>query len=180
MTARPVDPPDWIALHRLSAQYQANLASLGERDSDLASTINALSADILIRSQGDTLQIAQRSPNGELTIQPNPLPAVAADAVVAKLFPGRVYGQPILVAGLDQAWLWRQLHEMPTALPTAPGHRVPLYLACFDPLQFWIVLHMQDLRAMLRDPRVMLFVGPMRSCSSLIKQPPIQCFRYRK
>src|SRR3712207_8955495 len=40
--------------------------------------------------------------------------------------------EPVLVAGLDQGWLWHALYHLPVNTPRTPGHRPPLYFLASD------------------------------------------------
>src|SRR3712207_8973576 len=67
--------------------------------------------------------------------------------------------EPVLVAGLDQGWLWHALYHLPVNTPRTPGHRPPLYFLASDIERLWLVLHLHDWRAVLADGGVRLFAG---------------------
>ncbi|MBV8782194.1 MAG: glycosyltransferase family 1 protein [Phycisphaerae bacterium] len=151
---------EWLPLSRLAAQFQANLAAIAGRYPQLAADLAALPAcRSLIRANGDSIEIGHRSANGDITVSPNPVPPSSAAAVAAKLFPTGSCTQPVLIAGLDQGWLWSRLQQLPISTPAAPGHRPPLYFLCRDIDRLQMVLHLHDWRALLGDGRVRLFCG---------------------
>ncbi|MGH7176590.1 MAG: hypothetical protein ACREJC_04350, partial [Tepidisphaeraceae bacterium] len=150
----------WRRLSELSSQFQSNLNALETRQPRLAESLRRTSLDVeyQIQSSEQRVNIARKE-SGGLTLTPNPVPVAAASQISSKLFPSGKCGEPVLVAGLDQGWLWKALYELPTDTPAAPGHRPPLYLLTPDIERLWIALHLHDWANLLADPRVRLFAG---------------------
>ena len=157
----PRGPDDWLPLQCLDAQFQANIAVLTTRYPVMADAIRRLpESQVMIRVRGDLLDFGTPSPDGSIAIEPNLLPAASAQLIVNQLFPTGQCTQPVLVAGLDQAWLWLKLQSLEVSTPGAPGHRPPLYFLCGNLDRLRAVLHIHDLRDLLGDSRVNIFCGP--------------------
>jgi hypothetical protein len=153
----------WVPLAKLGAQFQANLAMLRKRDPDLADQLAKFkpTAQYLLRTQADTLILARRAAaSGEVQTLTNPVSSTQAREIAAKIFPDGRYSQPLLVAGLDQGWLWDALYKLPCACSHAPGMRFPLYLLASSIERLWVVLHYQNWNELLADTRVRIIAGP--------------------
>ena len=147
----------WTPLAALGARFEANLTALTRRYPALAATLRT-GAGTAYHISGDADGITLgRADGGAVRPLPSALPAAKATATVAELCPGG-YTDPVLVAGEDQGWLWDQLYRLPCR--SHAGHRPPLYLATADLERLRVILHVQDWRQMLADPRVRLFAGP--------------------
>lgn len=166
MSTATANPPPaietpWQPLTLIRRQFIANCEALAARDPELADTLrsHAPPCEYLLHAGDDTLRIARRVAGG-VEMLPNRVPPQSAKYVVAKVFPGGVYNQATLVAGVDQGWLWHALYKLPAAAAEYPGHRPPLYLLCADVEELFVALHLQDCRPMLGDARVSIFAGP--------------------
>jgi hypothetical protein len=151
---------EWIALSALSGRLAQNRAALACSHPALAAQLASI--DIAntyeISATGDTVRLAARHPDGSRRILPNPLPASTARGVIARLAGGAFNG-PIVVAGLDQGWLWDGLAKLSVDVPAAPGHTPPLFLLAQDLERLWVVLHLHDWSAALAGGRLRLFAG---------------------
>jgi len=150
----------WHSLDQMRRQLDANCAALARRDTDLATrlTSHVASGHFAIAVRGNSVIIAAID-GAAATVRPCLLSAQAAHQTLEKVYPAGEYHEPLLVAGVDQGWLWQQAYTMPTPSRALPGHRPPLYLVVRDIEDLWIALHLHDWRDMLADPRVRLFVG---------------------
>jgi len=152
----------WLSLADLYRQFQANLAALGQRDSELAAAVEQLkpAAEYFISPAADRVMLGAKSAAGVITPLPNPVPPAYAREIAAKLYPQAQYNQPLLVAGLDQGWIWEAVYKLNCVCPTAPGWRPPLFLMSATLERLWGVLHFQNWATLLADPRVQIFAGP--------------------
>ncbi len=66
----------------------------------------------------------------------------------------------MLINGEDLGWLLNAVYQLPCIIPTAPGHRPPIYLIMKDLERFRAILHLQDWSKLLADGRMRLFAGP--------------------
>jgi len=151
---------DWQRLAVLGDQIEANCAALATRDATLATSVRSHmpSGEFVITVQGDRVIIAKLE--GQTAhVRSCLLSPVAAHETLLKVYPGGSCTEPILIAGVDQGWLWEQLYHMPVATPATPAHRPPLYFLVRDIEDLWIALHLHDWRTMLADERVRLMVG---------------------
>ncbi|HEY1686287.1 MAG TPA: glycosyltransferase [Tepidisphaeraceae bacterium] len=121
----------------MSAFFKQNLAALAVRYPQLAA------------------KVEQTPP----AIAPLPSRIESLSALLASIAPENNFTVPILIAGLDDGRLERQLHAIPCRHPALPGFKPPIYLLCRDIAQLSTVLHHQDWQAVLSDPRVLIFVG---------------------
>lgn len=155
-----IDPSPWQPLSLLREQFHLNLASLRKREARVCDRLEqvAPTEDYFVAPAEDRIQLGRMK---GLHIEPLPscLPPRAARAVAAKLFPTGYCTEPVLVAGLDQGWLWNVLYHMEVSTPRTPGHRPPLYFLAGEVERLWVVLHMHDWTKLLSDRRVRLFVG---------------------
>ena len=151
---------DWQPLSLLRRQFESNLEALRSRDETLAQRIEAIAParDYFIAG-GEQQLFLGRATSGDIATLPNPVSPGASRQIAMKLFPGGRCTEPVLVAGLDQGWLWNAMYQMPVHTPRTPGHRPPLYFIASEIERLWVVMHVHDWRALLADPRVQLFVG---------------------
>jgi hypothetical protein len=148
----------WMPLGKLSSQFDANLSALRRRNPDLAARLAAVtpSTPYRIATENDRVVLAQ----GEgATVFPNPVPANSASQIARQIFPAGVYNTPLLIAGLDQGWLWQAIYHLNCTAPYAPGLRLPLFLMAGQLERLWAVLHYQNWGQLLCDTRVQLFAG---------------------
>ena len=150
----------WQHLCLLSGQLEANCEALATRMPELAARVMAFSsvADWMLAIKGNQILIADLS-DGVIRMRPCMLSAMAANQTLERIYPDRHYTEPLLVAGVDQGWLWEQAYSMPVSTPALPGHRPPLYFMAQEMEDFWIALHLHDWRELLADGRVRLMVG---------------------
>ena len=151
---------DWQPLSLLRRQFESNLEALRLRDETLAQRLEAIApaGDYFITG-GDQQLFLGRTTSSGIAALPNPVSPGASQQIAVKLFPGGQCSEPVLVAGLDQGWLWNALYQMPVHTPRTPGHRPPLYFLAGDVERLCAVMHAHDWRTLLADPRVQLFVG---------------------
>ena len=150
----------WRPLQLLEAQFRANCAALAHRDAGLAERLLAWApaGECLLQTAPDHLRLARRK--GEsLEPIPNLISPAAARDVVKKVYPKGQCTEPIVVAGVDQGWLWQMLYGLPCAPPGLPGHRPPLFFLVRQIEELWLALHLHDWRKLLADNRVRLFFG---------------------
>src|SRR4051794_6742472 len=123
----------WQPLRLLRAQFESNLTVLETGDAPLASALRALEPDneVVITTEGDHVHLA-RVINGAPVVFNNPVTAEGAARITAKLCPTGKCTEPLLVAGLDQGWLWKALFELPIHAPAFPGYTPPLYFLTND------------------------------------------------
>src|SRR4051794_22040651 len=157
----PAPALSWQPLSLLSSQFEQNLAALASRDAALAARVSDLtaSAEYFVATDQARLHIAKQRPGEELElIESRVLPEGAAQ-IAMKLFPTGKCTEPVLVAGLDQGWLWNALYELEIHTPHAPGHTPPLYFLSADLERLRVVMHLHDWRRLLADSRTRLFAG---------------------
>ncbi|HWP40456.1 MAG TPA: glycosyltransferase [Tepidisphaeraceae bacterium] len=151
---------EWQELCIWRDRWQANLAALAERDQVLAERLHAHVPEHRWLCATDANGVRPgRATHGRVEPAPNPITPAAASQIIRKLFPAGQCTEPVMVAGLDQGWLWQALYELPCHTPRTPGHRPPLYLLTRHLEQLWLVLHLHDWRHLLADARVRLFAG---------------------
>jgi hypothetical protein len=151
---------NWQKLDMLAGQFAGNCAALARRDAALAERLRAFTpaAPYVISTDGGQLTVARRT--GEtVDVVPQRVPPAGAQQIADKLCPTGVCADGILVAGVDQGWLWHLLHQLPTAVATAPGHRRPLFYLAPSIEELWLAAHLHDWRDLLADPRVILAAG---------------------
>jgi hypothetical protein len=160
MPKAPAADQQWQPLSLLNGQFQANLQALRTLRGGLAEQLERLAPlpRVLLTGHGG-VRLAVRD-GGSLQLLPNPVPPSAAQQIAAKLCPTGQCTGPLVVAGLDQGWLWKTLYDMPASTPALPGHRPPLYFLTGDLERLWTAMHLHDWRTMLADPRVCLLAGP--------------------
>lgn len=149
----------WQPLDSLKNIFDANIDALRSRDAELADRLRVLRpAPRFLRDAGGALEIAvQHGP--AMQVLPNPVAPVRAKEVAAKLCEGGVYTVPVLVAGIDQGWLWSELYAAPAKVALLPGYKAPIYLIADDLERLWTAMHLHDWRAMLADTRALIFAG---------------------
>jgi hypothetical protein len=150
----------WQSLAAFDQQWWNNVDALRSVNPTLADAVqqHALEAEYVYAMEDTRLHLGTRV-NDQIQPLPNPLPLAAASDVSKKLFPTGQCTEPVLVAGLDQGWLWEILYQLPCSTPMAPGHHPPLYFLAREIERFSLILHMRDWTKLLSDPRVRLFVG---------------------
>jgi hypothetical protein len=168
---------NWQPLSSRRPQFQANLEALRESQPDLAATLASLEAlrDYKVSGEGDRIQVAIQN-GGRLEPLPLAVSATSARDIAAKLFANSQCTEPVMIAGLDQGWLWNTLYHLECTTPRTPGHRPPLYYLGRDIERLWLVMHLHDWTQMLRDPRVRLYIGvdAVQQCQqAMIAQPQI-------
>lgn len=151
---------DWQPLKLLRSNLLANLAALATRMPDLAARLrdHAAPAEYFISTSTGAVALAIRQA-GQFHLLANPVPPRVAQQTIQQSYPAGHYSTTMMVAGLDQGWLWNALYELPCVVPGLPGHRPPLYFLCRDLERLWLVLHLQRWQKLLADSRVLLFVG---------------------
>lgn len=172
-----IDRAAWQEVSILRPQFLANLEALRAREPVLAERISSFTPEhpYLLAAIEQRIVLARRC-GDRLDPLPNPVPPASARNIVHRLFAAGQCSEPVLVAGLDQGWLWSALHELPVGAPRAPGHRPPLYFLSSSVEQLWVVMHLHEWTALLADPRVRMFVGAdaiEQLRQSLIEQPRI-------
>lgn len=158
-STNPAQRSQWTPLAMLHKQFDANLAALRTRDADLAARIAAAApAESYYLAAEDNRVILAKQAGTQLVAVPNPVPPIAAQQVMEKLFPSGACTEPVNVAGLDQGWIWDALYRM-ECKSALPMHRPPLYFLAHDLTKLWTTLHFQDWTALLADTRVKIFAG---------------------
>ena len=149
----------WLNLALLNERFLANVSALDTRYPSLATTLRSLvpRQTYFISTDRDcvVLGIGQA---GSVQALPTILSPASAKATVESMFPDKNC-KVALVAGEDLGWLWNILYQMPVTVPSAPGHRPPLFFLMKDLERLWVILHIQDWKTLLADPRVRLFAG---------------------
>jgi hypothetical protein len=160
--AIPIAPPElqWQRLILLRGQLEANCAAMAGLHPALADRLLGFepATEFVLALRG-TQVILARLEGTSARVRPCLLSAEAAHQTLIRLCPSGACTEPLLIAGVDQGWLWEQLYTMPSSVPALPGHRPPLYFLVRDLEEFWLALHLHDWRTMLADPRVRLYVG---------------------
>lgn len=144
----------------MHSNFQANLQALRLSNPALAGALehHQPTSELFISTHDNRILLARRN-DDEVTILPNPVPAAVAQQLKEKIFPANNCTAPVMVAGLDQGWLWHALFQTPCINPAINGHRPPLYLLVHDLQQLWTVLHFQQWQELLADRRSRVFVG---------------------
>jgi hypothetical protein len=172
-------PPAWTPLAKLGRQFDANLTSLGKRDRGLADRLTRLRPkfDYHISPRTESVCLGRTAgTSAEMELLANPVPPVRAMEIVRKIYPQGLYTQPLLVAGLDQGWLWDAMYKLETSCPQAPGMRLPLYLMAADLERLWAVLHYHNWPSLLADERVRILAGPDAAeqfAQTLLREPDL-------
>lgn len=167
-----------MPLRGLSARFEANCAALERSGNGLAGDLRGLkpAGEYWIGVEGDRI-VLSRGRGGEGEVLGNPVTAAVAARTVGAAYPKGVCDEPMLVAGLDQGWLWSAVYGLPTGVATWPGYRPPLYFLARDLERLWVVLHIHDWGKLLSDGRVRLFVGSdavERCRRELIEKPELK------
>ncbi|WP_428937953.1 glycosyltransferase family protein [Fontivita pretiosa] len=151
---------DWRELRNWQDRWEANLEALAGRDQVLTQRLYAYVPDHqwVCATATDGLRLG-RALDGQIEPVPTALTPGAATQIIRKLFPAGRCTEPVMVAGLDQGWLWQALYDLPCHTPRTPGHRPPLYLLTRSLERLWVVLHLHDWRNLLADARARLFAG---------------------
>ncbi|CAN5413605.1 hypothetical protein BH09PLA1_BH09PLA1_21950 [soil metagenome] len=150
----------WQPVRILREQFDANLAALAWRDAKLAERMRDWqpSCEYLIGFADNNLRIA-KVVDGKPSLLANPVPASGAQQISRRLFPSGKCTEPVVVAGLDQGWLWSTLFNLEIHTPAAPGHTPPLYFLSPDLEKLWVVLHLHNWREMIANGRTLIFAG---------------------
>ncbi len=159
--AAPIAPAlQWQRLALLRGQMEANCAALAAREPTLAERLRAFTPDVewVLAVRGNDVILAELT-GDRAHVRPCLLSAEAAHQTLERVYPGGAYKEPLLVAGVDQGWLWQQAYTMPVSSPVLPGHQPPLYFLVRELGDFWLAMHLHDWRTMLADGRVRLFIG---------------------
>jgi hypothetical protein len=152
----------WQALDLLDERYRANLCALASRDAKLAARIDTAGSatrNWFIHADGHCVGLGRADANGAVIAEANPVTHAAAAQVAAKLCPKGRCSEAIVVAGVDQGWLWDRLYHMPVDAPGLAGHRPSLFFMTADVERLRAVLHLHDWQQLLADPRVRLITG---------------------
>ncbi len=166
---------NWQPLAVLQGQWQVNLDALRGREPALAAAIRQLAPPVEYLAAADNQLIKLARKVGEqIQPLPNPVPPLSARDIARKLYPAGKCTEPVLIAGLDQGWLWQAVYQLECDTPRTPGHRPPLYFLARDLERLWLVLHLHDWAKLLSDPRVKLFVGEdaVQHCRSSMMDNP--------
>jgi hypothetical protein len=152
---------NWQPLSSRRAQWSANLESLRSHNPLLANQIKQVepSSAYVIAVEPQRVHLGRRLSDGQVEAMPNSVPASSAQDIVKKLYPARKCNEPLLVAGLDQGWLWDIAYRLECHTPATPGHRPPLHFLARDLERLWLIMHLHDWTQLLADERVRLFVG---------------------
>ena len=115
--------PAWQPLFVLRARFEANLEALAGRDAALAERFRRQrpSGEYFVAARSDSVIIGRRTNDSAIETTPSRLSPAGARQVVAKLCPNGTVTDSILVAGVDQGWLWGMLYELPVSSPARPG-----------------------------------------------------------
>lgn len=150
----------WQPLRLLADQFNANLAALAWRDAKLAEQMRDWQpqCEYFIGFADNNIRLAKYV-DGRPQLLPNVVQAGAAAQIAKRLFPSGKCTEPVVVAGLDQGWLWSTLFNLEIHTPAAPGHTPPLYFLAPDLEKLWVVLHLHNWRDLLTDGRTLLFGG---------------------
>lgn len=163
-------------LSGLRFRFDANVRALDATRPELAARLRALepTEEYLFACAEDRIVLVRRV-GDHAEVLPNPESPAVARQTIQSLFPRLACTEPVLVAGLDQGWLWSALHSLPCADPRHPGHRPPLYLLARELERLWVVLHVQEWTVLLGDPRVRLFVGEdtLDQCRTELQDNPL-------
>lgn len=152
---------DWQPLGLLRPNFEANVAALATHNPTLAEQLRSHqpSSDYFLSTATGRLILARRT-GQELQPVQNAVNPPTAAATIRQAFPGGACNAPMMVAGIDQGWVWNALFQLPCAVPGIVGLRPPLYLLTAEIERLWTVLHVQTWQQPLADPRTLLFVGP--------------------
>lgn len=150
----------WTNITLLKRNFEANLVPMRGRDPGLGERLATWTPreSYFIRAVGNEIQLGNGALRAVKRLAPVLSPEVATD-FLKKLYPAAVCNQPVMVAGEDMGWLWNGIYKLPCNVPTAPGHRPPLFFLMKDVERLWILMHLHDWSKMLGDPRARLFVG---------------------
>jgi hypothetical protein len=150
----------WLPIKLLKQRFTANVNALATRYPALADALRTLSPSptYYINTDNDRVVLGVGELNAVRAL-PVILSPASAKATADSMFPDGNY-KLALVAGEDLGWLWNILYHMKVSVPSAPGHRPPLFFMLKDLDRLWIMLHIQDWAKLLADNRVRLFVGP--------------------
>jgi hypothetical protein len=151
---------NWQRLDMLGARFRANCDALATRDAELAGRLRSHrpSAQYVIATQDERVHLA-RLEGTTAHVIPCRLPPVGAQQVAQQLCLTGRYHEPVLVAGIDQGWLWHFLYQLPAEAPACPGYRAPLFFLVKEIKELWIAAHLHDWRQLLADARVQILVG---------------------
>lgn len=157
----PVRPIAWTPIQAFASRFQLNLAALHTRDPALAQRLRELNPDetYCVRPYEDRVELGVAREE-DIVALPNPETPAAARDIAAKLSnPQAPLTGPLLVAGLDQGWLWDMLSKTQFKIASAPGHRPPVYFLSRQLERLWLVMHLQDWRALLSERRFIVLAG---------------------
>jgi hypothetical protein len=161
----------WRQLSLLNQRYLGNLTALSTRYPALAESLKSLpvTTNHYFRIDKDRI-ILGVGEQDTIRALPAILTPASARATLQSMFPDN-HAEVALVAGEDLGWLWNMLYQM--EISTAPEH-CPLFFLIRDLQRLQVMLHIQDWRILLADPRVQLFAGDdcvQQFRQSLIDQP---------
>lgn len=152
---------NWQDIQSQRARFVANCQALHTRDEALSQRLRqfAPAAPIAFAIDGQSLHVA-RIDGTTAHVRPARLGLAAARQVLGKLCPTGHYTEAVLLAGLDQGWLWDLVYNAPVHSSISPGFRPPVFLASPSLEEFWIACHLHDWQKLLADPRAVLAIGP--------------------
>lgn len=151
----------WQRLELLRPRLEANCNALAKNNPTLASLLRRHQPShntLVIAVNNDELIIAHMQ-GTTAYIHPCRSSAAASHKLLLQAFPHGQCNEALLIAGVDQGWLWQLAYTMPCANPALPGYRPPLYLLTQQLEELWIALHLHDWQTLLSDQRVRLLVG---------------------
>jgi hypothetical protein len=165
----------WQPISSLENQFSANLDAMKLTHPLVVEQLRGCAPTMAYSfvAEPGMLRLGKMGANG-IEQLPNPLPPMSARDVVRKICPSGKCGEPLMVAGLDQGWLWDAIARLECSTSSTPGHRPPLYFLARDIERLWVVLHVHDWTTIFNDPRVQLFVGAdaVEQCrTSMIANP---------
>src|SRR5690554_2965528 len=153
-------PFQWQPLNLLRQNFDANVEALATRDPALALRVreHQPSGEYFLSTNTGQIVLARRE-GQQLIATQNAVNPATATALAKQAFPEGACNAPMMVAGIDQGWVWNALFQLPCNVPGIPGYRPPLYLLTAEIERLWAVLHLQTWQRPLADPRTLLFVG---------------------
>ncbi|HEY4329637.1 MAG TPA: glycosyltransferase [Phycisphaerae bacterium] len=155
-----VETIEFRAIGHFAGRFRANCEELAGRYPDLARGLRAVAPrmNYTVGRSGD-IDLLGVSDGRGVSVIPNCITQEKIAALLADVFPRGVCTDPLLVAGLDQGWLWKACYEI-SGGEDAGSYRPPLYLLVRELETLWVALHLHEWGGMLKDPRVELFTGP--------------------
>ncbi len=159
-------PDDRVTGEERRAFAEANLAALRARKLPAAEVLDAIwqswldrldTHDCFRTTEGN---LVRRSAADDLPAWTHFLTdnrSIAVQFCEQRLGDGGVFPQPLTIEGLDPPWLFETAWR--TLAPNRVGYAAPITLLQADPLAFLDGLSVCDLRELLGDNRVRVFVG---------------------